>query len=153
MRICTHPFSSRARVAQARTQRPTTRSKTMTAQSDGRFARHAERSCRRSIDPLVRSCPTPAGCWRGGSAMAGGGRLGLGGQMCGRWCCRRCGSFGKPILNHQGSQHSDILENHICARHTRCIPYPVSPSSPHTHTTKDTQNGLRRKLNCACFII
>lgn len=85
------------------------------------------------IDPLVRSCPTPA--WVPEVRRpAGRGGLGLGGQMCGRWCCRRCGSFGKPILNHQDSQHSDILENHICARHTRCIPYPVIPSSPHTHT-------------------
>lgn len=126
MRICTHPFSSRARVAQAWTQRHTSHGNAMTAQRRRRFARHAERSCRRSIDP------TPAACWREGSAMAGRGRLGLGGQMCGRWCCRRCGSFGKPILNHQGSQHSDILENHICARHTCCIPYPVSLSSPHT---------------------
>lgn len=136
-----------------RTQRHTTRGNTMTAQSDRRFARHAERSCRRSIDPLVRSCPTPAGCWRGGSAMAGRGRLGLGGQMCGRWCCRRCGSFGKPILNHQGSQHSDILENHICARHTRCIPYPVSPSSPHTHYKRHSKRAEKEIELCMFYYL
>lgn len=45
MRICTHPFSSRARVAQARTQPHTSRGDTMAAQSDRRFA-PAARSAR-----------------------------------------------------------------------------------------------------------
>lgn len=38
------------------------------------------------------------------------------GQMCGWLYCRRCGSSGQPLLNLQSSQHSDILENHICVR-------------------------------------
>ena len=70
-----------------------------------------------------------------------------------------------PILNHQGSQHSDILENHICTRgggmhathththtHTHAV-YLIQSSHTHTHTLEDTQNEPRRKLNCACFII
>lgn len=65
------------------------------------------------------------------------------GQMCGWRHCRRCGSFGQPILNHQSSQHLDILENHICATgdahentHTQCILYPIILPLlyPHTHT-------------------
>ena len=49
-----------------------------------------------------------------------------------------------PILNHQGSQHSDILENHICTRgggmhaththtHTHTL-YTLSSHPTHTHT-------------------
>lgn len=102
----------------------------------------------------------------GGVKVAGGGwvfKWSDLGRPCGRWCRRRCGSFGQPILNHQGFQHSDILENHICAgggggktthKHT-LYTLPVIPPSPHAHkhTLKDTQNCPRRKLNCACFII
>lgn len=114
---------------------------------------------------------------------AGGGRWGEGedrlgpdwldfGQICGWQCWRRCGSFGQPILNHQGSQHLDILENHICTRggyvretHTHIYKHTLTayliPSSlllhahtlTHSHLLKDTQNGPRRKLNCTCFII
>lgn len=75
------------------------------------------------------------GCW---------GRLGFEwsdhSQMCGRWYCRRCGSFGQPILNHQGSQHSDILENHIYARRD---------AHDNTHTQTHTLYTLSRHPSIA----
>ena len=109
-----------------------------------------------SIDSLVRSWPAivKAG---GGGEVRRGRRLGwfyfsffffLSG--------RDRGSVGggtvegvvrlvNPILNHQGSQHSDILENHICAEggggarnththtHTHAV-YLIPSSHTHTHT-------------------
>lgn len=145
MRICTHPLSSRARVAQTRTQRHTSQGNKMADASP------AMRSAR--VGGQLIRLYTAARHRPGVGEEGARWRLGLGGQMCGRWCCRRCGSFGKPILNHQGSQHSDILENHICARHTRCIPYPVSPPSPHTHYKRHSKRAEKEIELCMFYYL
>ena len=58
-----------------------------------------------------------------------------------------------PILNHQGSQHSDILENHICAEGGGGVCTQHTHTHTHTHTGRHSKRAKKEIELCMFYYL